>query len=422
MTVGPAVLPKAQSKARRPFVVEEVRRDFPILGETARGKPLIYLDNAASAQKPRGMIEALASYYRHSNANVHRGVHDLSERATAHYEGARERVQRFLGAASSHEIVFVRGATEAINLVASSFVGPRLSPGDEVLVSAIEHHSNIVPWQLACQKRGATLRVIPMNRAGDLVLDDLGTLITERTRLVAVTHMSNALGTLPPVREIIRAAHSRKVPVLLDGAQATPHVRVDVRDLDCDFYVFSGHKIYAPMGIGALYAKREHLEGMEPYQGGGEMIRTVSFAGSTYNDVPWRFEAGTPNVEGAVGLTASLDYLADFDGAEITAHEEDLLQYATAGIQSVDGVTLIGTARHKAAIVGFTVAGVHPHDVGTILDCEGIAVRAGHHCAQPVMAYYGVDATVRVSLAMYNTRAEIDAVIRGLEKVKEIFG
>ncbi|MGE3163825.1 MAG: cysteine desulfurase [Planctomycetota bacterium] len=406
----------------RRFVVDEVRQDFPILAETARGKPLVYLDNAASSQKPRAMLEALDAYYRHANANVHRGVHDLSERATAIYERAREGVQRFLGARSSHEIVFVRGTTEAINLVASSYAAPRLGVDDEVLISAIEHHSNIVPWQMACKKRGARLRVIPMNHAGELVLDDLESLLTPRTRLVAVTHMSNALGTLPPVREIVRRAHQRGIPVLLDGAQAAPHVAIDVQELDCDFYVFSGHKAYAPMGIGALYAKREHLEAMEPYQGGGEMIRTVSFAESSYNDVPWRFEAGTPNVEGAAGLLASLEYLRSFDPAQIAAHEDDLLRYATAAIGAVDGVTLVGTAREKAGIVGFTFAGVHPHDVGTILDCDGIAVRAGHHCAQPVMAYYGVDATVRVSLALYNTRDEIDAVVRALEKVKEIFG
>lgn len=403
------------------FDVHKVREDFPILGVEARGKPLVYFDNAASTQKPRAMIDALSAYYEQSNANVHRGVHFLSEQATALYEGAREKVRRFLNARETREVVFVRGTTEAINLVANGLGTVRVKAGDEVLISAIEHHSNIVPWQMLCRRQGAHLRVVPMNDDGEVSLEDFEKLLSDRTKIVALCHMSNALGTIPPVKAMIRAARSRGVPVLLDGAQSAPHHPVDVQDLDCDFYAFSGHKLYGPMGIGALYARADLLEEMEPYQGGGEMIRTVSFEESTYNDIPYRFEAGTPNVEGAVGLSATLDYLDGIDWDAAVAYEDDLLRYATDAISAVDGVRLVGTAREKSAIVGFIFEGVHPHDVGTILDNEGIAIRAGHHCAQPIMKHFGVDATIRVSLGLYNTREEIDAVVRGLEQVREIF-
>jgi cysteine desulfurase/selenocysteine lyase len=401
--------------------VEQLRKDFPLLAQRARGKPLVYLDSAATSQKPRCVIEAVSRYYERDNANVHRAVYELAERATQAYEGARATVARFLGAARSDEVVFARGATEAINLVARSFLRPRLREGDEVLVSAMEHHSNIVPWQLACEEAGARLCVAPIDDRGELQLDELAKRLGPRTRLAAFTHVSNALGTINPVAEIAALCRARGVPLLLDGAQAVPHMPVDVRALGCDFYVFSGHKVFAPMGIGALWARREHLEAMPPWQGGGEMIASVTFEKTTFADPPARFEAGTPNVGGAVGLAAALDYVTGIGLERIAAWERELLAHGAAALGAVPGLRLVGTARRKAAVFSFVLDGVHPHDVGTILDGEGIAVRTGHHCAQPVMDRFGVPATVRASLAFYNTREEIDALVRGLARVREIF-
>ncbi len=399
-----------------------LRPDFPALDQKIHGHPLVYLDNAATTQKPTAVLRALDRYYRRDCSNVHRGVHTLSQRSTASYESARGIVQRFLGSSSDREIVFVRGATEGINLVARSFLGPRLEPGDEVLVTAMEHHANIVPWQLVCKAAGARLRVLPMDDRGELRLEELGKVLTERTRLLAAVHVSNALGTVNPVEELVAAARQRGVPVLLDGAQAVPHKAVNVEALGCDFYVFSGHKAFGPTGIGVLWGRREHLETMEPYQGGGDMIVTVGFEGSTFREPPARFEAGTPNIAGAIGLGAALEYLEELGLPQIEAYEAELLSYATQRIGSLPGIRLIGTARRKAGVLSFVVEGVHPHDVGTILDQRGVAVRVGHHCAQPVMAHFGVPATVRASFAFYNTRFEVDALEQGLREVKEIFG
>ncbi|MEM7167921.1 MAG: cysteine desulfurase [Planctomycetota bacterium] len=407
--------------ARDAFDVAAVRRDFPILDRVVRGgEQLLYLDNAASAQKPACTVDAIDHYYRNSNANVHRGVHALSEEATLLYEGAREKAQRFLNAQRSAEIVFVRGATEGINLVANG-IARRLQAGDEIIVSQMEHHSNIVPWQMACSASGAQLRVIPMNQAGELDLSAYAALLGDQTKFVALSHMSNALGTLNPVKEMIRLAHERGVQVLLDSAQAAPHVRIDVQDLDCDFLVLSGHKLYGPTGIGVLYGRAAALQDLPPYQGGGEMIRTVTFEETTYNDVPWRFEAGTPNIAGAVGLGASIDYLERLDWAGVHRHEQELHDLATEQIGAIEGVTLIGTAATKGSIVTFTLADVHPHDVGTVLDTRGIAVRAGHHCAQPVMDFYSVAATVRASFGIYNTREEVERLVAALQGVREVF-
>jgi cysteine desulfurase/selenocysteine lyase len=402
--------------------VERIRADFPALHQEVNGHPLVYLDNAATTQKPLAVIDAVRSFYENDCSNVHRGVHRLSQRATVAFEQARTTVKNHLGAADSREIVFTRSTTEGINLVASSFVRPRLEPGDEVLISTMEHHSNIVPWQLLCEERGANLVVIPIDDAGDIIIEEYERLLSDRTRIVGVVHVSNALGTVNPVREMIATAHAKGVPVLVDGAQALPHLAVDVCDLDCDFYVFSAHKVYGPTGIGALYSKRDHLLEMVPYQGGGDMILSVTFAGTTYADPPHRFEAGTPNIEGAIGLAAALDYVDGIGLDAITAHESRLLTDATAAVLAVPGIRLIGTARRKASVLSFVMEGVHPHDIGTILDSEGIAVRAGHHCAQPVMARYGVSATVRASFALYNTAHEIDALVAGLSKVREVFG
>jgi len=386
------------------------------------GKPLVYLDSAATSQKPQVVIDTLRLYYETTNANVHRGVHYLSEKATDAYEGARARVQRFLNAAEAREIVFVRGATEGINLVASSYGRKWIGTGDEVIVSGMEHHSNIVPWQMLCEERGAVLRVVPLDDNGDLVLEAYERLLGPRTRLVAMAHVSNALGTVNPVKRIIALAHARGVPVLIDGAQAAPHLPVDVRDLDCEFYVFSGHKTLGPTGIGVLYGKAEWLERLPPYQGGGDMIRSVSFEKTEYNVVPYRFEAGTPHIAGAVGLGAALDYLDEVGLGRIAAYEHELLAHGTAVVTAIPGVRLVGTAREKASVLGFVLDGVHAHDVGTILDQEGIAVRAGHHCAMPVMERFGVAATTRASLAFYNTREELDALGAALGRVREIFG
>jgi cysteine desulfurase/selenocysteine lyase len=401
---------------------DRLRADFPILAQEVHGKPLVYLDNGASTQKPNAVIDAIGDFYARDYANIHRGVHTLSERATAAFEGARDRVQRFLNAADRHEIVFTRGTTEAVNLVAASFGGQRIGAGDEIILTGMEHHSNIVPWQLLAERVGAQIRVVPLFDDGSLDLEAYAALFGPRTRLVAVVHVSNALGTVNPVAEMIATAHAHGVPVLVDGAQAVAHARVDVQALDCDFYAFSAHKIYGPSGIGALYGRRELLEAMPPWQGGGDMIRTVAFEGSTWADPPYRFEAGTPHIAGAVGLVAALDYVDGIGLDAIAAHEHDLLAYGTALLEQVPGLRLIGTAADKAAILSFVIDGVHAHDIGTVLDFEGVAVRAGHHCAMPVMTRYGVPATARASLGLYNTRADIDALVRALQRVTEMFG
>jgi cysteine desulfurase/selenocysteine lyase len=416
------VSPRRARTAESPgFDVQRVREDFPILKQRVHGKPLVYLDNAASTQKPQAVIDALHDYYETCNANVHRGVHHLSERATEQYEEARRKVQRFLNAREAREIIFVRGTTEAINLVAATFGRKHVRAGDEVLITAMEHHSNIVPWQILCEETGARLRVAPINDAGELLLDELEGLLGPRTRIVAATHVSNTLGTINPVRRIVELAHRRKIPVLLDGAQAVPHIRVDVQDLDCDFYAFSGHKLYGPTGIGVLYGKAALLEAMPPYQGGGEMISSVTFEKTTYNTLPHKFEAGTPNIAGTIGLGVAIDYVEQLGCEAIAAHEQDLLSYATEKLAAIPGVRLIGTAKERAGSISFVLDGVHPHDIGTILDQEGIAIRTGHHCTQPLMDRYGVPATARAALAFYNTKEEIDALVRGIYQVKEMF-
>jgi cysteine desulfurase / selenocysteine lyase len=402
--------------------VERIRQDFPALHQQVHGKPLVYLDNAATTQKPQAVIDALTAYYTRDNANIHRGVHLLSERATDAYESARGRIQRHLNAASPREIVFVRQATEAINLVAASFGRKAVGAGDEIVISAIEHHANIVPWQMLCEEKGARLKVVPVDDRGDLIMDEYARLLGPRTRLVAITQVSNALGTITPIEEIIRLARRENIPVLLDGAQAAPHQAVDVRALDCDFFVFSGHKTYGPTGIGVLYGKEAWLERMPPYQGGGDMIKMVTFEKTTYNDLPYKFEAGTPHIAGAIGLATALDYMAGLGLDRIAAWEHELLEYGTELLQAVPGVRLIGTARRKAAVLSFVLDGVHPHDVGTILDHEGVAVRAGHHCAMPVMDRFGVPATVRASLGLYNTPAELETLATAVRTAREIIG
>jgi len=402
-----------------PWNVERVRGDFPILDQQVHGHLLAYLDNAATTQKPRTVIETLDHYYRNDNANVHRGVHALAERATSDFEAARESVRRFINARSTREIVFVRGTTEAINLVASSF-GQGLRQGDEVVLTEMEHHANIVPWQLLRERRGVVLRVLPITPAGELDLDALPGLFSARTRLLAVTHVSNALGTINPIEDIIEVAREHEVPVLLDGAQAVPHLRVDVQALDCDFYAFSGHKLFGPTGIGVLYGREKLLESMPPYQGGGEMIRTVSFEKTTFAGLPYRFEAGTPDIAGAIGLGRAIEYLEGLDWAAAMAYEDGLLAYANGRLQEVPGLRIIGQARHKVALVSFVMEDVHPHDMGTVLDHRGLAVRAGHHCAMPVMTYYRVPATSRASMAFYNTFEEIDRLAEGLLYAREL--
>jgi cysteine desulfurase/selenocysteine lyase len=401
--------------------VERLRADFPILAQRINGKPLVYLDNGASSQRPRAVLEAERHYAEEMHANVHRGVHTLSQRATDAYEGARERVRRFLNARSSREIIFTRGTTEAINLVAQSFARPRLGPGDEILITWLEHHSNIVPWQMVTAATGARLVVAPIDRRGQLELDAFQALLSDRTRLVATAHVSNALGTVLPVREIIALAHARGVPVLLDGAQAVPHFAIDVQALDADFFAFSGHKLYGPTGIGVLYGREALLASMPPWQGGGDMILSVSFEGTTYNQLPFKFEAGTPNMSGAVGLAAAIDYVDSVGIGPIAAWERELLLHASARLAAIEGVTIIGTARDKASLVSFVVDGVHPHDLGTILDQEGIAIRTGHHCAMPVMTFFGVPATARASFAFYNTRAEIDRLADAVAGARALF-
>ena len=406
---------------RRGFDVAAARRDFPILARTVHGKPLVYLDNGATSQKPQVVIDALARYYREENSNIHRGVHFLSEQATAAYEDARRKVQSFINAAHREEIVFVRGTTEAINLVAQSYGRNTLEAGDEIIVSAMEHHSNIVPWQMLCEQTGARLRVIPINHDGELVLHEYRRLLNDRTKFVSVTHVSNALGSVAPVREIVAAAHERGVPVMLDGAQAVPHLKVDVQELGCDFYAFSGHKMFGPTGVGVLYGRREHLDAMPPYQGGGDMISLVTFEKTHYNVLPYKFEAGTPNIAGGIGLGAAIDYLQALPWEQVMAHEEDLLAYATEKLAALPELKIIGTAKEKAGVLSFAFKHIHAHDVGTILDQEGVAVRAGHHCAMPVMQRFGVPATTRASFALYNTREEIDILAGAIQRVIKVF-
>ena len=404
------------------FPVEKIRADFPILAEKIRNKPLVYLDNAATCQKPQAVIDSISYLYSHDYANVHRGVHTLSVRSTDKFEGTRTKIKDFINAASEKEIIFVRGATEAINLVAQTYGKANIKAGDEILITAMEHHSNIVPWQMLCEQTGAILKVAPINLKGELIFAEFEQLISEKTRLISVVHMSNALGTINPVKKIIAAAHGKNIPVLLDGAQAIPHMKIDVQDLDCDFYVFSGHKLYAPSGIGVLYGKQALLEAMPPYQGGGDMIRKVTFAETEYNTLPYKFEAGTPSIADVVGLGAAIDYLNEIGMASIAAYEAELLAYATDKAKQIKGLRLIGEAAEKGAILSFVLDKIHPHDIGTMLDSLGIAIRAGHHCAMPVMDFFQVPATARASFAMYNTKQEIDSLMEGISSLIEVFG
>jgi cysteine desulfurase / selenocysteine lyase len=402
--------------------VERVRRDFPILDRAINGRPLVYLDSGASSQRPRAVLRAVEEYETNSHSNVHRGVHALSQAATEAFEGARERVRRFINARSTKEIIFVRGTTEAINLVAQSYARPRFKAGDEIIVSTLEHHSNIVPWQLVCEQTGCTLKVAPINKRGEFLFDEYVKLLSPRTKLVAVAHVSNALGTILPVKRIVDAAHAQGAVVVVDGAQAVPHSHVDVRALGCDFYAFSGHKLYGPTGIGVLYGREELLESMPPWQGGGDMILTVSFEKTTYNSLPAKFEAGTPNISGAVGLAAAMDYVESLGIDAIAAHEHRLVELATVELQKIPGIQIIGTAPIKASIVSFTMEGVHPHDLGTILDHEGVAVRTGHHCAMPLMTFLGIPATARASFGVYNTERDVASLVAALGKAREVFG
>ena len=417
MTTGD---PQAVSK-NAPLDPAQVRKDFPVLHQLVNGKPLVYLDNGATSQKPQCVIDALVHYYTTDNANVHRGVHTLSQRATDDYENARSKIRSFLNAASDREIIYTRGTTESINLVAQTYGKQNIGPGDEIIVSNMEHHSNIVPWQILCEEKGAILRVVPIDESGELLVDEFEAMLGPRTKLVSITHVSNALGTIVPAERIVELAHAQGVPVLLDGAQAVPHMRVDVRSLDCDFYVFSGHKLFGPTGIGVLYGKADLLESMSPYQGGGEMIKSVTFEKTLYADLPYKFEAGTPNIAGAIGLGEAIDYVEALGFDRIMAHEHELLDYGSRALSSIEGVRIIGTAAHKSGILSFIMDCAHPHDIGTILDAEGIAVRTGHHCAQPVMDRFQIPATARASLAMYNTKEDIDALVMGIDRVIEVF-
>ncbi len=401
--------------------VARVRRDFPVLGQTVNGRPLVYLDNAASSQVPQVVIDRGSRYLREEHSNIHRGVHYLSQRATTAYEGAREKVRRFINARETRECIFVRGSTEGINLVMHGYGRKFVQAGDEIIISAMEHHANIVPWQMLCAEKSAKLRVIPMNDAGELLLDEFEALLNERTKLVAVMHVSNALGTINPIKELVAHAHKQGVPVLVDGAQGAPHLQIDVQDLDCDFYTISGHKMFAPTGSGVVYGKAEMLERMSPFLGGGDMIRTVTFEETTYAGLPNKFEAGTPAIASQIGLGAAIDYLNEMDRAAAHAYEQELLTYATTQLSAIEGVRLIGTAREKTGVLAFVLDEVHPLDVGTILDQEGIAIRAGHHCAQPTMKRFNVPATARASFAFYNTRAEVDSLVAAVEKVIEVF-
>lgn len=419
MSAHPAPAPDAATVG---LDVAAIRRDFPILQQSIHGKPLVYLDNAASSQRPRAVIDTLSRYYEHDHANVHRGVHTLSQRATDAYEGAREVVRRFINARDTKEVIFVRGTTEAVNLVAQSFARPRLGAGDEILISALEHHANIVPWQMVCEQTGAQLRVIPISERGEVDFAAFEQLIGPRTRLLALAHVSNALGTVVPVEKFIAAARRHGVPVLLDGAQAVPHSKVDVCALDCDFYCFSGHKMLGPTGIGILYGRQQLLEAMPPWQGGGDMILTVSFTKTTYNQLPWKFEAGTPHISGAIGLAAAIQYLETIGMERIATYEGQLLDYASQRLAQIPGLRLIGTAPHKAAVASFVMDNIHPHDIGTILDTEGVAIRTGHHCAMPVMDFFKVPATARASFAFYNTFEEIDRLVAALEHTRQVLG
>jgi cysteine desulfurase / selenocysteine lyase len=411
----------AAPKVSESWNVERIRADFPVLHQTVNGKPLVYLDNAASSQVPQVVIDRGSIYLEQEHSNIHRGVHYLSQRATTAYEGAREKVKRFINAREARECIFVRGATEGINLVMYGYGRKFIGEGDEIIISAMEHHANIVPWQMLCEEKGARLRVIPMNDAGELLLDEYDGLLNERTKLVGVVHVSNALGTINPVKQMIAQAHKYGVPVLVDGAQAAPHMPVDMQDLDADFYVFSGHKMYAPTGSGVVYGKAELLEKMNPFQGGGDMIKTVTFEKTTYAELPNKLEAGTPAIASQIGLGAAIDYLNAIGRQQAAAHEAELLRYATERISAIEGVRIVGTARKKASVLSFVIDEIHPHDIGTILDQEGIAVRAGHHCAQPVMQRFNVPATARASFAFYNTKQEIDVLARSIERVIEIF-
>jgi cysteine desulfurase / selenocysteine lyase len=402
--------------------VERVRKDFPILERTINGKPLVYLDSGASSQRPWPVLRAVEEYETTSHANVHRGVHALSQAATEAFEGARERARRFINARSTREIIFVRGVTEGINLVAQSYARSRFKPGDEIIVSALEHHANIVPWQMVCEQTGAILKVAPIDRRGEFLFDEYLKLLSPRTKLVAVAHISNALGTVLPVKRIVEAAHAQGAVVLIDGAQAIHHTKVDVRALGCDFYTFSSHKMYGPTGIGVLYGREELLTAMPPWQGGGDMILSVSFEKTTYNDLPYKFEAGTPNISGAVGMAAAMDYIEGLGIEAIAAHEQHLLALATEELQKIPGIEIIGTAADKAGVLSFTLEGVHPHDLGTILDTEGVAVRTGHHCAQPVMTFFGIPATARASFGVYNTEKDVASLVVAINKVREVFG
>lgn len=411
----------ALAHGRNLFDVYEVRKDFPVLHQTVNGHPLVYLDNGATSQKPRAVIDTVSHYYETYNANIHRGVHFLSENATREYEAARDRVQRFINAADRREIIFVRGTTEGINLVAQAYGRPRLKPGDEIVISTMEHHSNIVPWQMLCQQTGAKLKVVPVTDEGEFDFDAYLRLLGPKTRIVATVHLSNSLGTINPVKKIVEAARQHGAVTLLDGAQAVPHIAVDVQDIDVDFYAFSGHKVFGPTGIGVLYGRQELLDSMEPYQGGGDMIRTVSFEETTYNDLPYKFEAGTPNIVGAIGLAAALDYVSELGIDAIAAYEDDVVAYATDKVADIPGVRIIGTAPEKSGIISFLMDGVHPHDIGTVLDSQGVAIRAGHHCTMPLMKRFGVAATSRASFALYNTKEEADTLVAAIWKVKEMF-
>jgi cysteine desulfurase/selenocysteine lyase len=411
----------AGQPGRNLYDVHEVRKDFPILHQEVNGHPLVYLDNGATSQKPQSVIDAVRHYYEHDNANVHRGVHTLSERATNDYEGARDTVQRFINATDRGEVILTGGTTDGINLVAQSYGRPLLKEGDEIIISTMEHHSNIVPWQMLAGQTGAEVKVIPVNDDGELEMDAYMQMLGPRTRIVSVVHVSNALGTVNPIKAIIDAAHAVGAVAVIDGAQAAPHLAIDVQALDCDFYAFSGHKVFGPTGIGVLYGKRALLEDMDAYQGGGDMIRTVSFEGTTYNDLPYKFEAGTPNIAGAIGLGAALNYVTNLGLEAIAAHEHAVLEAATSALGEIPGLRLIGTARDKSSIISFVMEGVHPHDIGTVIDSEGVAIRTGHHCAMPLMKRYGVAATARASFALYNTREEVEALAHAIRKVKEVF-
>ena len=403
------------------FDAEKVRADFPVLQQQVNGKPLVYLDNGATSQKPQAVIDELVRYYTTENANVHRGVHTLSQNATEDYENARAKLRGLLNAADDHEIIYTSGTTQSINIVAQSYGRKNIGEGDEIIVSNMEHHSNIVPWQMLCEEKGAVLRVVPIDDTGELLLDEYERMLSPRTKLVSITHVSNALGTILPVEQIIAMAHSQGIPVLLDGAQAVPHMAVDVRKLDCDFYVFSGHKLFGPTGTGVLYGKAELLDAMPPVQGGGEMIKSVTFEKTIYNDLPYKFEAGTPNIAGAVGLGAAVDYVQSVGYDVFAAYEDELLDYGTKALESIGGLRIIGTSPRKAGILSFVIENIHPHDIGTILDAEGVAVRTGHHCAQPVMQRFQIPATARASFAMYNTKEDIDALVSAIDRVIEVF-